>query len=152
MSRTESKKSGRGFFAIGVYHPKKSINIGTLFRSAAILGAAYTFTVGPRYQPQVSDTMKCWRHMPHFNYPDLATFNEARPYHAQLIGVELTPNAIPLKSFGHPLSAIYMLGAEDAGLSQEALDLCQHVVVLPGDYSMNVAVAGSIVLYDRVTR
>ena len=152
MKRSDSKTSGRGFFAVGVYRPKREVNIGTLFRSAAIFGAAYTFTVAGRYQHQSSDTMKCWRHMPHFDYESLAAFNAAQPHDARLIGIELTDSAIPLASFSHPRSAVYLLGAEDSGLPPDILAACHHVLALPGDHSLNVAVAGSIVLYDRVVR
>jgi hypothetical protein len=48
----------RGFFAVGVDQPKCEINIGTLWRTAHILGAAYLFTIGKRYRRQPSDTTK----------------------------------------------------------------------------------------------
>lgn len=152
MSRTDSKSSGRGFFGVGVYRPKTEVNIGTLFRSAAIFGASYTFTIGRRYRPQCSDTMKCWRHMPHFDYENFDAFTAARPYDAQLIGVELAEKAMPLRQFTHPRSAVYLLGAEDDGLPPSVLSQCQRVLVLPGDHSLNVAVAGSIIIYDRIAR
>ena len=48
----------RGYFAIGVYHPKNHLNIGTLWRTANILKAAFIFTVGARYKRfQCSDTL-----------------------------------------------------------------------------------------------
>ena len=50
---------------------------------------------------------------------------------------------------GRPGSYPDLLGAEDHGLSKAALARCQHLVQLPGRASLNVAVAGSIVLYDR---
>lgn len=35
----------KGFFGIGVYQIKRSENIGTLWRSAYILGASFIFTI-----------------------------------------------------------------------------------------------------------
>lgn len=36
----------RGYFGIGIFHGKSSENLGTLWRSAAILGADFIFTIG----------------------------------------------------------------------------------------------------------
>lgn len=143
---------GRGYFAIGVYRPKNEVNIGTLFRSAAVFGASYTFTIGRRYSPQSSDTMKSWRHMPHFNYKTIEEFQAGLPYDAMLIGVEMHPESSPIDRFCHPRSAVYLLGSEDDGLPPNVLAACQRVICLPGEYSLNVAVAGSIVLFDRFVR
>ena len=43
----------KGYCAIGVYRGKTEHNIGTLWRSAFILGAAYIFTVENKYKKQV---------------------------------------------------------------------------------------------------
>ena len=40
--------SDAGFFAVGVYNSKSADNVGTLWRSAFQLGAAYIFTIGAR--------------------------------------------------------------------------------------------------------
>lgn len=139
----------RGYFGVGVFNPKKSVNVGTLWRTAHLFGAAYVFTIGARYSLQHSDTMKTHRHIPLIHYKDFADFYEHLPYDAQLVGIELTDKAKELSAFVHPERAVYLLGAEDHGLSDAILAKCQHVVKLRGEHSMNVAVAGSIVLYHR---
>ena len=73
------------------------------------------------------------------------------PANARLIAVEMNENSHCLENFVHPERAIYLLGAEDHGLSEEMMRGCQ-IVQLPGERSMNVSVAGSIVLYDRVVK
>lgn len=142
-----------GYYGIGVYHPKTEVNIGTLWRTANILGAAFIFTVGRRYKHQSSDTCNTTRNKPIFHFKDIQDLKEHLPYidGCPLVGIELTPNAINLKDFTHPERAIYLLGAEDHGLPQEVLNKCHYVVKLDGEYSMNVAVAGSIVLYHRMS-
>lgn len=65
------------------------------------------------------------------------------------MGVELDSSAVHLERFTHPDRACYLLGAKDHGLSAKALRKCHELVRLRGDYSMNVAVAGSIVMYHR---
>lgn len=142
----------RGYFAIGVSHAKTATNVGTLWRSAHLFGAAYVFTIGHRYKRQASDTMKTWRSIPLFQYHDLATAKAAIPYDCPLVGVELDERAEPLARFEHPERAVYLLGAEDHGLTSEELAACHRIVRLPGEFSMNVAAAGTVVMYDRHTK
>jgi tRNA (guanosine-2'-O-)-methyltransferase len=137
----------RGYCGIGIERSKTPVNVGTLWRSAYILGADYIFTVGKRYPRQASDTIKAFRHMPFWEFTDLDDMRT--PYDCPLIGVELDPRARMLADFTHPERACYLLGAEDHGLTAEALNRCHHIIQLPGKLCLNVATAGSIVLYDR---
>ena len=139
----------RGYFGIGIINGKCEQNIGTLFRSGLIYGASYIFTVGKRYKKQSSDTIKTYRHIPLFNFSSINDLKEHLPYTCQLIGIELDDKAVELDSFAHPERACYLLGAEDHGLTKEAIESCHQIVKLPGKYCLNVAVAGSIVIYDR---
>lgn len=141
-----------GYFGIGCMGMKTSDNYGTLFRTAQIMGADFIFLIGPRFKRQSSDTMKSWKHLPLFEYETFTDFNTHRPYDCSLVGVELTENSMPIKDYKHPKQACYLLGAEDNGLTKEAIQACQEIIILPGERSMNVAVAGSIVLYDRVNK
>lgn len=50
------------------------------------------------------------------------------------------------------MRAVYLLGNESSGLPKDILAGCVSTVALPGHFSLNVAVAGSIVLYDRVSK
>jgi tRNA G18 (ribose-2'-O)-methylase SpoU len=138
-----------GYFGIGIENTKDYQNIGTLYRSAFIMGASFIFTIGKRYQKQCSDTVKAWRNIPLYAYETFDEFYNAMPYDCRLIGVELDERSKPIAKFSHPKRCIYLLGAEDVGLSKEALSKCHELVQLPGDYCLNVSVAGSIVMYDR---
>lgn len=139
----------RGYFAIGIENTKDAFNVGSLWRTADLFGAAFIFTIGRRYKTQASDTMKSARRVPLFHYADFEDFLGHLPHDAQLVGLELDPRAKPVEHFCHPERAVYLLGAEDHGLSKAAMQRCQHLLQLPGRASLNVAVAGSIVLYDR---
>jgi len=140
----------RGYFCVGIFHTKTEENVGTLWRSAAQLGAASVFTIGRRYRTQASDTMKTVRHTPLYHYLDFEDFKAHLPYGAMLVGVEM--GGTSLTEFAHPSRAVYLLGAEDHGLPPDILVQCQRVVSLQaiGQPSYNVAVAGSLVMYDRV--
>lgn len=141
----------RGFYGVGIYHPKTSMNVGTLWRTANLLDAAFIFTIGPRYKKQASDTMKTSRHIPLYNYANIQDLIDHLPDSCPLVAVELDKRAVNLKDFQHPERACYLLGAEDHGLPQPVLDKCHHLIKLDGEFSMNVAVAGSIVLYHRTS-
>jgi len=144
----------RGYFAIGVYHPKTEVNVGSLYRTANLYGAAFVFTVGLRYQRRAADTMNTPQHKPLFHFEDLSDLIKHLPFSAPLIGVELDPRARMLNDFTHPERGIYLLGAEDHGLPPAVTDRCHHLVQIPtpAPQSMNVAVAGSIVIYDRYAK
>ena len=50
----------------------------------------------------------------------------------------------------HPLRAAYVLGPERGVLTPELAARCQHLVRIPAAFSLNVATAGAIVMYDRL--
>ena len=137
------------YFEIGIMNPKTSHNIGTLWRSAYQLGASGIFMIGARYKKQASDTYKAYRHLPLRQFSDFESFYDSIPYDCKLVGIEMGGQV--LGQFSHPKRCIYLLGAEDNGLSQEILSRCHEVVSLEAiqQPSYNVAVSGSIVMYDR---
>lgn len=152
MEIIKGDKLQTSYFAIGIYKPKTSHNIGSLWRTAYIMGAQYIFLIDKRYTKQGSDVLNTWSRIPLFQFKTFDEFYSAIPYNSQLVGVELDDKAEPLQTFDHPRRGIYILGAEDGGLPKEYREKCHHLVKLPGNYSMNVAVTGSIVLYDRLAK
>lgn len=142
----------RGYFGIGIINTKSPLNIGTLLRSANIYGAQFVFTVGKRYQLQSSDTLKTQRHIPLFHYETLAQLKSGIPFDCPLIGIEQTDNSVDLSEFKHPERAMYLLGAEDHGLPKSVIEVCHKIVHIDTKTCLNVAVAGSIVMFDRSTK
>ena len=140
----------RGFFAIGVESLSKQMNAGNLFRSAHAFGASFVFTIGGIYSPNhaKSNTSKSIVHMPIYNYNNFSDF--LAPEGAILVGVELTDDAIDLPKFKHPQKAIYILGPEKGNLSNNILSRCKYTVRIPTKFCINLAMAGAIVMYDRV--
>lgn len=144
----------RGYFGIGIENSKTPANIGTLWRSANIFGAAFIFTVKQRYPKQCSDTLQTPRHVPLLHYVDIEDLRGHLPHNCQVVGVELVEDSVTLPKFRHPERAIYLLGAEDHGLSKAAMACCHTIVQVPTarDYCLNVSSVGSIVLYDRFVK
>lgn len=140
----------RGYFAIGAERTSKALNLGNLMRSAHGFGASFTFTIGATYKALEAraDTSKGQDHLPHYNWDGLDAMR--LPLRCQLVGIELTGDAIDLPSFRHPTRAAYVLGPERGSLSEPLLERCDFVVKIPTKFCVNVAIAGAIVMYDRV--
>jgi len=140
----------RGYFAIGAERMSKALNLGNLMRSAHGFGASFTFTVGATYQALEAraDTSKGQVHLPHYNWANLDEMK--LPAGCKLVGIELIDEAIDLPSFRHPLRAAYVLGPEAGSLSPTLLARCDYTVKIPTRFCVNVAMAGAIVMYDRV--
>ena len=137
------------FFGIGIQNGKTPENLGVLWRSAQNLGASFIFTIGNRYAKQACDTHNAVKSMPYFHYETFEEFYNHLPKGARIVGVELTEEAQDLETFHHPRRCVYLLGAEDHGLSKQAIDKAHFLVKFKSELSVNVSVAGSIVMYDR---
>lgn len=140
----------RGYFAIGVERVSKPMNLGNLIRSAHAFGASFVFTIDadPRAFAARSDTSKAVERVPLYTWATVAEMT--LPQGCRLVGVELLDEAVDLPSFRHPLRAAYVLGPERGQLSDELIARCHHVVKIPTAFCINVAMAGAIVMYDRI--
>lgn len=141
-----------GYFGIGIYQVKRAQNVGMLWRGAWQLGASFLFTVGTRYKPTSDDVFKSWLQLPLFRYETFEQMMETSAYSCQLVGIEM--GGTPLPDFVHPDRAVYLLGAEDSGLPNEIRAHCHQVISIPAvrKESYNVAVAGTLVMYDRMVK
>jgi tRNA G18 (ribose-2'-O)-methylase SpoU len=140
----------RGYFAIGAERISKPMNLGNLLRSAHAFGAKFFFTIGahPKAFEAKSDTSKAPLHLPVYHWAQASDM--ILPLRCKLVGIELIEGAKELPAFRHPLYAAYVLGPELGMLSDGLLARCDHVIKIPAAFSINVAMAGAIVMYDRV--
>lgn len=137
---------------VGVYHPKHDVNVGSLWRSALAFNADMLVVIGgERLRRQASDTTNAAAMLPLVAYESWEAFTASRPRDVPLVAVELVEGATELPDFVHPRRALYLLGAEDHGLPPKVLERAQHRIVIPSG-NLNVAVAGSIVMYDRAMK
>ncbi len=137
------------FFGIGIQNGKTPENLGVLWRTAQNLGASFIFTIGNRYANQACDTQNAVKSLPYFHYETFEDFYKHLPKGARIVGVEITDKSEALEDFLHPKRCVYLLGAEDHGLSKTAIEKSHFLVKFSSIQSLNVAVAGSIVMYDR---
>jgi tRNA G18 (ribose-2'-O)-methylase SpoU len=140
----------RGYFAVGADGISKAMNLGNLIRIAHAFDASFFFTIDTRVKlaDAQSDTSAAQGHLPLYQFASAEEFR--LPVGCQLVGVEITEEAVDLPSFRHPLRAAYVFGSERLSLSPAMLARCQHLVKIPTRFSINVGMAGAIVLYDRM--
>ena len=155
MSRRSDTKNIHGYFGIGIYMPKTSENIGTLWRSAYQLGASFIFVIGKRYKKQIQDTLKVPIRIPLFQFDSIDSFLGSRLYDCKLVCIENCEKSTDLRQYSHPKRCAYLLGSEDNGLPREFLNNKNYdYVIIPSirTNSYNVAMAGTITIYDRFSK
>jgi tRNA(Leu) C34 or U34 (ribose-2'-O)-methylase TrmL len=144
--------NGRGYFGIGVWHFSIEFLSCLHFYYS---GAAFIFTIHRRYSKQPSDTPHTYLHTPLYHYKDWDSFLTHKPYDCPIVCIEFgIDNCRELGKSIHPERAIYLLGAEDIGLPTYVLSGRQVISIptLREPGSLNVASAGSIVMYDRYVK
>jgi tRNA G18 (ribose-2'-O)-methylase SpoU len=140
----------RGYFGVGVEGVSKPMNLGNLVRIAHAFDASFFFSIAPRLKlsDANSDTSNAEGVLPFYSFAHPDEFR--LPMGCRLVGVEITDDAVELPRFRHPTRAAYVFGAERFSLSPQMLSLCEFVVKIPTRFSINVGMAGAIVLYDRM--
>ncbi len=140
----------RGYFGVGIEGVSKPMNLGNLVRIAHAFDASFFFSVAPRLKlsDAASDTSRAQGALPFYAFDKPQDFR--LPLDCRLVGVEITDDAVELPRFRHPSRAAYVFGAERYSLSPQMLSLCAFVVKIPTRFSINVGMAGAIVLYDRL--
>jgi tRNA G18 (ribose-2'-O)-methylase SpoU len=141
----------RGYFGVGAEEISKEMNLGALMRTAHAFGASFFFTVKAATKLRTAykaDTSKSFAHVPYFAWDSVEALR--LPLGCALVGVELTDDAVELPAFKHPPAAAYVLGRERGSLSPEMQARCSHIVKIPTRFSLNVGLAGALVMYDRL--
>lgn len=138
-------------------------NLGTLIRSAEAFGASGFIFLDPSIDPfapqVVRASMGALFHQRFSHCRDRALRHWLRRHRALVIGA--SPEAEPLSAglslrlrrTKRPL--VLLLGAEREGMSQAQRELCEQLVSIPmrGQVdSLNLSVAGSVLLYELLTR
>ena len=141
----------RHYFGIGAEEISKPMNLGALMRTAHAFGASFFFTINaaPKVREAYNaDTSRSFDHLPYYAFERVE--DVLLPKGCTLVGVELTDDAVELPAFKHPNKAAYVFGRERGSLSPALLSRCAHVVKIPTKFSLNVGLAGALVMYDRV--
>lgn len=139
----------RGYTAIGLHHPKSSLNVGSVLRAAHCYSSAFVAYTGQRYRKAATDTTKAFRQLPLIKADDLFS---VIPYECIPVAVDLLDNACNLVNYIHPERAFYIFGPEDGTLGKEITSRCRDIIYVPTSVCMNLAACVNVVLYDRMAK
>lgn len=140
----------RGYFGIGVEGISKADNLGAVLRTGHAFGASFAFSIGATKNAldvRKTDTSRSTAHLPYYDWDDFGSM--VLPKGCELIGVELTDDAVDLPEFRHGLNCAYILGPEKGSLSPPVQDACAAIVKIPTKFCINVSLAAALTLYDR---
>ena len=137
----------RSVVAVGLSHPKNSINVGAVLRAAGIYGVDLVVTSGHRHDPKApTNTRRVEKGTPYL--PGLDSVFDATPWDCAPVAVEMRQDATALPTYEHPPRAYYIFGGEDRTLGPSITDRCRDTVYIPAGIH-NLAAAVNVVLYDR---
>ncbi len=151
MAEKDGGKGMSGYFGIGVEGISKPMNAGSLLRTANAFGASFAFTIGAAYRTRegnLADTSRAAGALPFYQWRSIDEL--VLPQGCVLVGVELLEQAVDLPRYRHPKRAAYVLGPERGTLSPALLARCDDVIKIPTRFCLNVALAGALVMYDRL--
>ncbi|WP_435601976.1 TrmH family RNA methyltransferase [Streptomyces sp. bgisy130] len=127
-------------------------NLGTLLRTCDAVGACLTVPRFP-WVPEALERGNTLRRPAcvHWTGDPVGWLERQRARGLRVVGVELADGAVRLADLAAAREpTVMVLGHEQHGIPPEALDLLDEVVEIPmvgTGASLNVAVAGSLVLY-----
>jgi len=142
-------------FAIAAWNISKEHNVGSLVRTAHATGASEVLLVGEReWNVEAARTAEQFTTVRFLSGID-ALRRHLRTNAWRLVAVELDPRAMNLFEARYPDRPCFLLGAERGGVPPELLDEAAVIVQIPQwglVPSLNLAVAGSIVIYDHLAK
>jgi len=129
-------------------------NLGTLLRTCDAVGACLAVPRTPHYRDALArgDTLGRARPCVHWVQPSKERWiEEHRSAGWSIVAVELAEDSVPLTRLGPAAQpTIVLLGHEHHGIPEavvEQADRCVEIPMVGRGASLNVAVAGSLVLY-----
>jgi tRNA G18 (ribose-2'-O)-methylase SpoU len=149
--RREEYRRGLRPMAIAAWNITKEHNVGSLVRTAHAVAAEEVLLIGEReWNVEAARTAELYTTVTRL--PDADAFrSHLEKRRLNLVAVELDHRSVNLFDAEYPERPCFLLGAELGGIPEELLDRADLVVQIPQwglVPSLNLAVAGSVVLYD----
>lgn len=149
--RRDEYRCGLRPLAIAAWNITKEHNVGSLVRTAHAVAAEEVVLVGEReWNVEAARTAELYT-----SVKQMAGIEDFRHHlrrqHWNLVAVELDDRAVNVFDAEYPDRPCFLLGAELGGVPDELLDEADLIVQIPQwglVPSLNLAVAGSIVVYD----
>jgi tRNA G18 (ribose-2'-O)-methylase SpoU len=153
--RREEYRRGLRPMAIAAWNISKEHNVGSLVRTAHATAASEVILVGEReWNIEAARTAELYTTVT--QVADIDAFRiHLNSRRWNLVAVELDSRAVNLFDAEYPDRPCFLLGAELGGVPDELLNASELVVQIPQwglVPSLNLAIAGSIVLYDFLAK
>lgn len=131
----------------------KRVNIGTIVRSAVAFGVEGLMVVGDRKKVRSFGDQNTLRFL---DMQEFQTLKECKEeitrQNFRLVGIEIDQRSRNVAKHPFTGNTVFVLGNEGTGLGKNILEICDDLVYIPqhfpGTASLNVAIAGSIVLHQ----
>ena len=149
--RREEYRRGLRPMAVAAWNITKEHNVGSLVRTAHAAAADELILVGEReWNVEAAKTSELYTTVTQLAGVE-AFRNHLKSRRWNLVAVELDDRAVNVFEAEYPERPCFLLGAELAGVPVELLEEAELVVQIPQwglVPSLNLAIAGSIVIYD----
>jgi len=143
-------------FAIAAWEISKEHNVGTLVRTAHAAAASEVILTGEReWNVEAARTADLYTEIIQLPADPEAFRAHLATRRWNLVAVELAENATSLFDAEYPDRPCFLLGAEIGGIPAELLADAELVVQIPQwglVPCLNLAVAGSLVVYDHLAK
>ena len=153
--RLEEYRAGLRPLAVAAWDITKDHNVGSLIRTAHAVAAEEVILVGEReWNVEAAMTAELYTTIT-FVDTVAAFLDHLTERRFNLVAVELDPRAEPLFTASYPERPCFLLGAGRGGVPVALMAAARSGVEIPQwglVPSLNVAVAGSIVLYDYLAK
>lgn len=145
-------------FEIAIENTMRDFNMGTIVRSANAFGVRRVHVIGRR-QWNKRGAMMTDKYLEVIYHANAKEFRAAmKESERDIVAIENNVDSVSMSDFldkNMPVKFVLLFGQEGSGLSQELLDISDHVVhieQLGSTRSLNVGVAAGIAMYECMTR
>ena len=153
--RLAEYREGLRPFGLAAWNISKEHNVGSLVRTAHATAASEVVLIGEReWNVEAAKTAELYTDI--VQLPDVESFRAHLARRRwQLVVVELDDRAVSLFEAAYPDRPCFLVGAELGGVPEELIAEAVAVVQIPQwglVPSLNLAVAGSLVVYDYLAK
>jgi len=141
--------------AVAAWQISKEHNVGSLVRTAHAVAAAQVLLVGDKeYNVTAARTAELYTTVLHLE-DEHQLLEHIATQGWQLVAIETDARAESMFDVSYPPRPCFLLGAELGGIPESLLDKAELIVRIPQwglIPSLNLAIAGSLVMYDYLAK
>ena len=135
---------------VAIENWQHDLNIGSIVRTANAFNVSSVHIVGKRDWNR-RGAMVTDKYLTVIHHPTVADFkNWCDEHKVAIIGIDNVAVSTPIESADFPRECVLFLGQEGAGMSEEAVAVCEQVLAISqygSTRSMNASAAGAIAMY-----